>query len=91
MKRDLLLVYLIWISITAFGQHKNFTKADSLRGFLSPERTCFDVSYYHLDILVDPAEKYIEGSNTIQFDVTAPTSRIQLDLFKELNIKSVER
>ncbi|MCL8000906.1 hypothetical protein M8994_22200, partial [Brucella sp. 21LCYQ03] len=30
-----------------------FTKADSLRGQLTPYRTCYDIKYYHLDVKVD--------------------------------------
>jgi len=27
-----------------------FTRADSLRGNLTPLRTCYDINYYHLDV-----------------------------------------
>ena len=40
------------ISITVVGQE--FTRKDSLRGALLPERIWFDVDYYHLNLDVDP-------------------------------------
>ncbi len=63
-----------------------FTKADTLRGMLTPLRTCYDVTYYHLDIKVDPETESIEGSNTIRFRVAAPFDRMQIDLFENMHI-----
>jgi hypothetical protein len=37
-----------------------FTQADTLRGMLSPLRTCYDVSFYALDVKVDPQSQSIE-------------------------------
>ena len=34
-------------------QKKGFTRADSLRGSLRPERTCYDVQFYELKVKVD--------------------------------------
>ena len=31
----------------------NFTHADTLRGTLTPLRTCYDINYYHLDVKFD--------------------------------------
>src|SRR3546814_1656965 len=43
------------------------TRADTLRGSLRPERNAYDVTYYHLNIRVDPVKKYLEGYNDITF------------------------
>lgn len=67
-----------------------FTRADSLRGYLSPLRTCYDVTYYHLNIAVDPATQSISGSNTIRFRVVTPFKRMQVDLFANMNVDSIE-
>jgi hypothetical protein len=41
-----------------------FTRADSLRGSLTtPLRTCYDLNYYHLDVKLDPAKRFISGTN----------------------------
>ena len=66
-----------------------FTRADTLRGMLSPERTCYDLTYYHLDIKVDPAQQTIRGSNAIYFNVVTAFSRMQIDLFKNLEIDKI--
>ncbi len=86
--------WMFTIALTAVMTYSNaqttsFTRADSLRGFLSPERTCYDVTYYHLEVKVDVEQQSLEGSNTVLFDVVESTNRIQLDLFQELDIKSV--
>ena len=36
------------------GHKHEFTKADTLRGTLSPVRTWFDVTYYDLNMKLDP-------------------------------------
>ncbi|HEY9165836.1 MAG TPA: M1 family metallopeptidase [Candidatus Kryptonia bacterium] len=66
-----------------------FTKADTLRGFLSPVRTCYDVTYYHLDITVDTSTQSVRGSNTIRFKVVTPFDRMQVDLFANMNVDSI--
>src|SRR5690606_4588022 len=66
-----------------------FTKADSLRGQLTPLRTCYDVQYYHLDIQVDIDKKYISGSNLIRFKTVEDFKTIQIDLFDNLSIASI--
>lgn len=66
-----------------------FTRADTLRGRLSPERTCYDLTYYHLDVKVDPFNQTIQGSNDIYFTTVNPFTRMQIDLFKNLDIEKI--
>ena len=66
-----------------------FTRADSLRGMLSPERTCYDLTYYHLDVKIDPAEQSVRGSNDIYFKVETPFTRMQIDLFQNMEIEKI--
>ncbi len=74
----------------AFAQ-QTFTHADSLRGGLRPERTNYDVTYYDLDVEVDPANKSIKGTVEIDFTQLVPEDkqRIQLDLFKNMQVTKV--
>lgn len=67
-----------------------FTRADSLRGYLSPLRTCYDVTYYHLDVAVDPVTQSISGSNTIRFRVVTAFNKMQVDLFANMNVDSIK-
>ncbi len=66
-----------------------FTRADTLRGLLTPLRTCFDVTYYHLDIKVDPGQKTISGKNTIQFRAVTNFDRLQIDLAQSMEITEI--
>jgi len=70
-------------------QAQDFSRADSLRGALSSDRSWFDVHYYHLDLDLNIQEKSISGSNTIAFSVLKSSNRMQLDLFANMSIDSV--
>jgi aminopeptidase N len=65
------------------------TRADMLRGAYGPYRANNDLLYYHLDIRVDPAKKWIGGKNTIRFRMLKDGDRIQLDLTDKLNIDKI--
>ncbi|UOR04875.1 M1 family metallopeptidase [Hymenobacter aerilatus] len=68
-----------------------FTRADSLRGNIdSPLRTCYDLNYYHLDVRVDPAKRFLSGSNLFRFTATRDFTRLQFDLFANLAVEKVE-
>ncbi len=66
-----------------------FSRKDTLRGMLTPLRTCYDVHYYHLDIEVDPEHRSIKGSNAIYFQVLDGTEMIQVDLFENMEINNI--
>jgi aminopeptidase N len=71
------------------GNQDQFSRADTLRGSLRPERTNFDVLSYHLDIKLNPEKKYLSGFNEIEFKVVEKTKTIQLDLFQNMKIDSI--
>jgi len=85
MMRKLILLFFIFTCVQA----QDYNLKDTLRGALSPERTWFDVNYYHLSIDIDIETKSISGFNDIAFTVLAGSSKMQLDLFENLNIDSV--
>lgn len=72
-----------------FAQNYHFNLADSLRGSLRPERTCYDVTRYDLSVRVDIATRNIRGSNTIAFKARIGFNLIQIDLFENLRIDSI--
>jgi len=89
LKRYLLLLCLTY-SLTSTGQDKStFSRADSLRGQLTPLRTCYDINYYHLDVLMDIANKSISGSNEFSFTATQDFNKLQFDLFENLKVEKV--
>jgi aminopeptidase N len=66
-----------------------FTRADSLRGTLTPLRTCYDINYYHLDVKVDIDNKFISGSNEFAFTAVQDFQKLQFDLFENLKVEKV--
>ncbi|UYZ57975.1 M1 family metallopeptidase [Hymenobacter latericus] len=66
-----------------------FTRADSLRGTLTPPRSCYDVKYYHLDVKLDVDKRYISGSNLFRYAATQDFTRLQFDLFANLKVDRV--
>ncbi len=65
------------------------SRADILRGAYGPYRANNDLLSYDLDIRVDPGKKRISGKNTIRFKMLKDDSRIQLDLFANLNVDNI--
>jgi aminopeptidase N len=83
------LQYLIFVLLCSVS---NLLKAQSdniLQGALRPERTCFDVIHYDLQVEIMMDKQRIKGNNAISFKVLETTQRIQLDLYKNLHIDSV--
>ena len=72
-----------------YSQSTFFTAQDTLRGSITPERAWWDLNYYHLDIEVNPDQKFISGSNTIRYKVLNENQVIQIDLQSPLNITKV--
>lgn len=94
MKKTLTILCLLLFVWNAQGQllisaRDVYSRADSLRGALTPLRTCYDIKYYHLDVLVDPDKRSIEGSNTFKFLAVEDFDRLQFDLFDNLKIEKV--
>ena len=80
--------------VTSPGEHvssrKNgFTRADSLRGMLTPIRTCYDVLFYDLNATVDPDTKSVHGNTVIRFRTVAPSDSIQVDLYANMKIEKI--
>jgi len=74
-------------SLTLLAQ--DFTRRDSLQGSLRPERTCFDVLRYDLNLTIEPKYKSLVGFNDITFKVVEKTAKIQLDLFENMKVDSI--
>ncbi len=69
----------------------DFNKGDTLRGFLSEYRSCYDVKFYDLHVTIDDQEKSIEqSSNTIHFLALADFSTFQIDLASNMQITCIE-
>ncbi len=89
---SLILILTGYSNLKAQGllqEKNNFTRQDTLRGSITPEREWWDLSYYHLDIKVNPDDKTIAGTNTIQYNVLKPNQVLQIDLQEPLVLTKV--
>ncbi len=59
-------------------------RADSLRGFITPERAWWDVAFYDLAVRIQPADSSIRGVNRITYRVLAAGQVLQVDLQEPL-------
>ncbi|RPD42755.1 M1 family metallopeptidase [Chitinophaga barathri] len=71
------------------NRKNGFTRADTLRGKLSPDRSCYDVDYYHLTVDIVPDKRSLSGSTLIHFKTVSPFSQLQIDLYAQMTIDSI--
>lgn len=90
--KNYLLALMAGVLLTSgslFAQTPTYTRQDSLRGSITPERAWWDLTYYHLKVAVDPDKKSISGSNVIQYRVLEPYQRLQIDLQEPMKLEKV--
>jgi aminopeptidase N len=78
-----------WLGAPLEAQTRAFTRADTLRGSIGPERAWWTVGFYDLHVAVNPADSTIAGSNRIVFTAMAAGDVMQIDLQEPLRIDSV--
>lgn len=71
------------------NRKNGFTRADTLRGKLSPLRSCYDVTYYHLTVEVFPETRNLVGNSLIRFHTMHAFSELQVDLYENMPIDSI--
>lgn len=72
-----------------FQPKKAYTRQDSLRGSITPERAWWNLQYYHLSVKVQPNDSTISGNNLITYKVLKPAQVIQIDLQNPMQITKV--
>ena len=65
------------------------TRVDILRGEYGRYRANNDLLFYGLSIRVDPEKKSVSGYNMIRFKMLKDDTRIQLDLYDNLNVDRI--
>jgi aminopeptidase N len=84
MRHFILLSFLIFangvLQAQNLSQSPSFTRLDSLKGSITPERAWWDLQHYHLQVEVNPNTQTIAGLNTVQYKVIADSKRLQIDL-----------
>jgi aminopeptidase N len=96
LKRVIPRLSLFFLFILCFcqanGQHNEaraYTRQDSLRGSVTPERAWWDVLHYRLDVSVDPQKRALNGTITIRYKVLEGHNILQIDLQDPLTMDKV--
>lgn len=72
--------------VSLFAQEKPITRAETLRGSITPEREWWDLRHYDLSVEFFPDTKTIKGSNVISFKTVKSDYVMQIDLQEPLAI-----
>jgi len=65
-----------------------YTRQDSLRGSITPERSWWDLLKYELSVTPDYATKSVSGENAISFVALADGQTLQIDLQEPMKLVS---
>ncbi len=87
-------IFVIALSVVASAAQQTPpaapTRASILRGEYGRHRANNDVLHYHLDVRIDPDKKLVAGKNAIRFKMLSDDTRIQIDLWSNLNVDKIE-
>ena len=92
MSRKLLLLAVISFLTGLFTQaqlltpKRTFTRADTLRGSITPERAWWNLLKYDLRVTPDYDKKSLTGENAITFQATADGQIMQIDLQEPMTL-----
>ena len=89
----LLISIICLVSGPLFAQESGVlaTKADSLRGSITPQRAWWEVIYYDLNVTIQPQDSSITGYNKITYRVTKPLRDLQVDLQHPMQIDQIQQ
>ena len=63
-----LLIFALLLGAWAINAQE-FTRQDSLRGSITPERVWWDLNHYDLNVKIEPSKKFISGYNVVRYKV----------------------
>ena len=89
MKKCIFLLLIFITFYNGLAQQSNFSKQDTLRGSITPERIWWNLLHYNLDFKVAPSSKSIEGTNVIRYEVLSKNQLMQIDLQPPMEITAV--
>lgn len=92
MKAQQLLFLLVFsglLSVAGQAQQTKFTRADTLRGSITPQRAWWDVAFYDLHVTIHPEDSTINGYNRISYRVTGSPKKMQIDLQQPMQVDHV--
>lgn len=82
-----LTILVLLVSCSSFTQ--SFTRQDTLRGSITPERAWWNLTFYDLTVEVNPEEKFIWGYNVIRYRVLKEGNVMQIDLQLPMKIDKI--
>ena len=83
------LVFVGGLVTVTFAQQTEFTRQDTLRGTITPQRAWWDVNFYDLHVTIQPGDSTIRGHNRITYTVTGPSREMQIDLQQPLQVDRI--
>ncbi len=84
-----LKTFLALFCIPLLTMSQQFTRQDTLRGSITPERAWWDLTHYELEVVVDPEKRFIWGTNTVTYDILEEAQVMQIDLQPPMKIDKV--
>ena len=84
------LLFVLLLSTSGFAQER-FTRKDTLRGSVTPERGWWDLMYYDLTVSIDTATRSISGVNVISYRVVSAAKEMQIDLQAPMEITEAKQ
>lgn len=71
------------------GSYPRFTARDSIAGFLDRDRASYDVTFYELNLTLDPSRNELGGEVIIHFKTVRKLKTFRFDLYDNLKIDTV--
>ncbi len=90
--RLLSVILLLLLALNSQAQKKQaalFTKADTLRGSITPERAWWNLLHYNIQVQPDIAAQTLKGAVSIKFKALQKPLKMQVDLQQPLQIDSI--
>ena len=85
----IIIIYFLFIDSNSYCQLL-FSKQDSIRGSITPERSWWDVKKYDLEIETSYSKKEIQGKNIVSFFTVKTGQKMQIDLQEPMEIDSIQ-
>jgi aminopeptidase N len=86
---SLVFILAVFSKAQPLQNKQSFTRQDTLRGTIGPERAWWNVTHYAIDVTPDITNKTINGINTIDFTVLNNNKIMQMDLQEPMQINKV--
>lgn len=82
-------ILIIILSVATLAANAQFTRQDTLRGTITPERAWWDVTHYNITVAPDFNTKTLKGNNIISFKAIAEGKIMQVDMQQPMAITGI--